>query len=87
MADTGEPLGSLRSGMYIRGQGGFGGPRAPADELPWTKPEREPDKLVPLVVPINQALIFRLNGDRNPAWHRSGRVPGPTASRSRSSSG
>lgn len=73
LPDTGEPLGSLRSGMYIRGQGGFGGPRAPADEQPWEKPGREPDKLVPLALPVNQSLIFRLNGDRNPHGTDPGR--------------
>ena len=66
LADTGEPLGSMRSGMFIRDQGGFGGPRSPADEQPWVKLERDVDMIVPLVVPVGQALIFRLNGDRNP---------------------
>jgi acyl dehydratase len=66
LADTGEPLGTSRTSLFVRGQGGFGGPREPADALPWTKQEREPDFTVSLPLPIGQSLIFRLNGDRNP---------------------
>lgn len=65
-AETGDPLGVARSGMFIRGQGGFGGPRAPADEQPWELPGRAPDMVVPLQVPVGQSLIYRLSGDRNP---------------------
>jgi acyl dehydratase len=66
LADTGEPLGTSRTSLFVRGQGGFGGPREPADALPWTKQERDPDFTVSLPLPIGQSLIFRLSGDRNP---------------------
>jgi acyl dehydratase len=66
LADTGEYLGASRTGLFVRGQGGFGGPRGPADEQPWVKPERPPDLTVSLTVPIGQSLIYRLMGDRNP---------------------
>ena len=66
LADTGEYLGSTRAGFFIRGQGGFGGPRAPADEAPWEQPDRAPDLIVSQTIPVNQSLIYRLNGDRNP---------------------
>lgn len=66
LAGSGELLGTTRSGMFIRGQGGFGGPRAPAGELPWERPGRAPDLIVPLDIPPGQSLIFRLLGDRNP---------------------
>lgn len=66
LADTGEYLGASRIGLFVRGQGGFGGPRGPADEEPWEKPEREPDLVVSLPIPVGQSLIFRLLGDRNP---------------------
>jgi acyl dehydratase len=66
LADTGEPLGSSRTGLFVRGQGGFGGPRGPEDALPWEKQERAPDFTVALPLPIGQSLIFRLSGDRNP---------------------
>ncbi|MBV1690537.1 hypothetical protein KRR38_23390 [Novosphingobium sp. G106] len=66
LADTGEPLGFSRTGLFVRGQGGFGGPRGPEDALSWEKQERAPDLTVSLPLPIGQALIFRLSGDRNP---------------------
>jgi acyl dehydratase len=66
MADTGEPLGTSRAGMFVRGQGGFGGPRGPEGEAPWPKLDRKPDVTVTLDIPPGQSLIFRLLGDRNP---------------------
>ena len=66
LADTGALLGTARAGMFIRGQGGFGGPRGPDDEKPWPKPDRQPDLTVSLLVPAGQGLIYRLLGDRNP---------------------
>lgn len=66
LADTGELLGTSRNGLFVRGQGGFGGPRSPADQQPWTRPAREPDRIVSLPIPPGQSLIFRLLGDRNP---------------------
>jgi acyl dehydratase len=65
LADSGEPLGTSRTGLFVRGQGGFGGPRGPADALPWEKQDRGPDLTVSLPLPVGQSLIFRLNGDRN----------------------
>jgi acyl dehydratase len=66
LVETGELLGVARAGYFIRGQGGFGGPRAPADEQPWVMPDREPDMTVVLSTAPNQSLIYRLSGDRNP---------------------
>ena len=66
LADSGEPLGFTRMGLFVRGQGGFGGPRQPADEPEWTRHERAPDLTVSLPLPVGQSLIFRLLGDRNP---------------------
>jgi acyl dehydratase len=66
LADTGEYLGSTRTGLFVRGQGGFGGARGPADEAPWTEPTGAPDLTVSLPIPPGQSLIFRLSGDRNP---------------------
>ena len=66
LADTGEPLGFTRMGLYVRGQGGFGGPREPADAPAWTRKDCDPDLIVSLPLPIGQSLIFRLLGDRNP---------------------
>jgi acyl dehydratase len=65
-AETGEPLGSNRASYFIRGQGGFGGPRNPPDEPAWTQSERAPDIVVAQPTSPGQALIYRLSGDRNP---------------------
>jgi acyl dehydratase len=65
LADTGEYLGSARMGLFARGLGDFGGPRRPADEQPWSRPEGAPDMVVSLPVGANQSLIFRLLGDHN----------------------
>jgi acyl dehydratase len=64
LADTGEPLGSARTALFVQGRGGFGGPRTPEDEQPWTRPDRAPDKIVSLPTGLNQSLIYRLLGDR-----------------------
>jgi acyl dehydratase len=64
-AETGEPLVTTRSGVFIRGEGGFGGSRGP-DEPPWQKPDREADHTVVMQTRPEQALIYRLSGDRNP---------------------
>jgi acyl dehydratase len=61
---TGEPLVTSRGGTFIRGEGGFGGPRG-ADQ-PWELPDRAPDHQVVRETRPEQALIYRLSGDRNP---------------------
>jgi acyl dehydratase len=66
LAGSGELLGTARAGMFIRGQGGFGGPPAPREAEPWAKPEREPDAAVVHHSSPGQSLIYRLSGDRNP---------------------
>src|SRR5262249_33630609 len=66
LAGTGDLLGTTRGGYFIRGQGGFGGPRTPADEQPWTRPERAPDMTIALKTSPGQSLVYRLSGDRNP---------------------
>jgi acyl dehydratase len=63
-AATGEPLVTSTSGIFIRGEGGFGGPRG--DSQPWALPDRAPDYQVVRETRPEQALIYRLSGDRNP---------------------
>ncbi len=63
-AATGEPLVTARSGAFIRGEGGFGGERGGRE--PWQRPERPADHQVTLATRPEQALIYRLSGDRNP---------------------
>jgi acyl dehydratase len=50
--------------VFIRGEGGFGGDRGPS--AAWERPEREPDQRVSSQTRPDQALLYRLSGDRNP---------------------
>ena len=61
---TGQPLVSLRRTAIARSDGGFGGPTDAPQSLP--TPDREPDALISLPTRPEQALIYRLCGDRNP---------------------
>jgi acyl dehydratase len=63
-AATGDPLVTSRSGIFIRGEGGFGGPRG--TEPAWQLPDRAPDHQVVRETRPEQALLYRLSGDRNP---------------------
>ncbi|GGM88906.1 dehydrogenase [Thermopolyspora flexuosa] len=62
--ESGEPMITSRSSVFIRGEGGFGGDRGPRSE--WRVPERKPDHVVTYRTRPEQALIYRLSGDRNP---------------------
>ena len=61
----GEPLYTTRSSLFIRGEGGWGGERGPSAP-PHVPPERQPDHQVTYPTSRDQALLYRLNGDRNP---------------------
>ena len=61
---TGDLLLTTRSSLFIRGEGGFGGDRGPAGD--WPAPETPPDLEVTVATRPNQALLYRLTGDRNP---------------------
>jgi acyl dehydratase len=63
-AATGEPVVTTRSSTFIRGEGGFGGDRGTS--APWELPERAPDHKVTQQTRPEQALVYRLSGDRNP---------------------
>ena len=63
-AATGEPLATTRSSAFIRGEGGFGGERG--SDAAWERPDREPDHQVTCQTRPEQALVYRLSGDRNP---------------------
>lgn len=63
--ETGQPIAETSATLVIRGEGGFGGQpgqRPAAPEIP----ERDPDARVALPTREDQALIYRLSGDRNP---------------------
>src|SRR5579872_5641219 len=61
---TGEPLFTLRQSIFIRGEGGFGGDRGPS--TPKFEPAHKPDHVVTYQTRADQALTYRLSGDRNP---------------------
>ncbi|HZE33530.1 MAG TPA: MaoC/PaaZ C-terminal domain-containing protein [Actinoallomurus sp.] len=62
--ETGEAVITSRSSAFIRGEGGFGGDRGPRDD--WAAPDRKPDHQVTYLTRPEQALVYRLSGDRNP---------------------
>jgi acyl dehydratase len=63
-AVTGQRLLTARRWLCLKGVGGFGGPTPPARD--WPVPDRPPDLDVEVVTRPEQALIYRLCGDRNP---------------------
>ena len=64
-AKTGAKLYTLTSTTFARGDGGFGGPNGAGLE-PHKLPDRKPDLTASAETRIDQALLYRLNGDRNP---------------------
>ena len=60
----GEPMWTSRAGLFISGEGGWGGDRGPSST--WKQPDREPDHVTGYDTRTDQALLYRLNGDRNP---------------------
>ena len=61
----GEALFTTRMSAFIRGEGGWGGERGPSGPVN-VPPERAPDHQVTYQTSPDQALIYRLSGDRNP---------------------
>jgi acyl dehydratase len=61
----GQPLYTTTMSAFIRGEGGWGGDRGPSgpQNVP---PERAPDHQVTYQTSPDQALVYRLSGDRNP---------------------
>ena len=63
--EKGEQLATLVASRFARGDGGFGGPSDGAPE-PHKVPTRSPDRSVDISTRPDQALVYRLCGDRNP---------------------
>jgi acyl dehydratase len=64
LVDTGEPLFTTRASLFLRGEGGWGGDRGPSASV--DIPETRPDVEISYETRSDQALLYRLNGDRNP---------------------
>ena len=60
----GGPLWTATSTIFARGEGGFGGERGPSTSN--ERPDREPDSVIYTATLPQQALWYRLLGDRNP---------------------
>ena len=63
-SESGDELWRTRSSIFVKGEGGWGGDRGTAE--PVALPDREPDLLTSYDVTAQQALLYRLCGDRNP---------------------
>ncbi|MCB2059121.1 MAG: MaoC family dehydratase N-terminal domain-containing protein [Novosphingobium sp.] len=63
--DSGEPLFTCEMVIYARGNGGSGG-SSKSSKDPHVLPERAPDIVHVSETRRDQALLYRLNGDRNP---------------------
>jgi acyl dehydratase len=61
---AGEDLFTNTVSIFVRGEGGFGGPQGP--EATNAAPEREPDHVFESSTIPQQALLYRLSGDKNP---------------------
>jgi acyl dehydratase len=62
--EAGEPVWRNRFSLFLRGEGGFGGD--PGPKLGEAAPEGPPDLVVESPTLPQQALLYRLMGDKNP---------------------
>ena len=61
---SGDELWTVRSSIFVKGEGGWGGNRG--DTVKTELPARTPDAITSYAVSPQQALLYRLCGDRNP---------------------
>jgi 3-hydroxyacyl-CoA dehydrogenase/3a,7a,12a-trihydroxy-5b-cholest-24-enoyl-CoA hydratase len=62
--EGGKPVFKNEFGIFLRGEGGFGG--APGPAATNEAPKRAPDTIVETPTQTHQALLYRLSGDKNP---------------------
>jgi acyl dehydratase len=60
----GAELWRVRSSIFVKGEGGWGGDRGTSNAI--AVPDRAPDASTAYTVTPQQALLYRLCGDRNP---------------------
>lgn len=70
----GNPIWTNTSSIFARGEGGFGGDRGPSGPPP--PPKRAPDAVIVTPTAPQQALWYRLLGDRNPLHSHPGFAAG-----------
>jgi acyl dehydratase len=61
---AGAELWRVRSSIFVKGEGGWGGDRGTSNAV--VVPDRAPDASTAYTVTPQQALLYRLCGDRNP---------------------
>ena len=61
---SGTELWRVRSSIFVKGEGGWGGDRGESTAVP--VPDRAPDATTSYDVRPDQAMLYRLCGDRNP---------------------
>jgi acyl dehydratase len=61
---SGEAIWTVTSTIFVRGEGGWGGDRGPSSAV--AIPDRAPTTTTSYQVTPQQALLYRLCGDRNP---------------------
>ncbi|CAM8672845.1 MULTISPECIES: MaoC/PaaZ C-terminal domain-containing protein [Sphingobium] len=66
MTPTDLVIAEMEEIWVLRGAGGFGGPRDLPGQMATTMPDEPAHALLDLPTAINQALLYRLTGDRNP---------------------
>ncbi|MBH0778502.1 MaoC/PaaZ C-terminal domain-containing protein [Nocardia bovistercoris] len=64
VGSDGDTLWTCRSSIFAKGEGGFGGERGPSTKT--ELPDRAPDFDVSTKTLPQQALLYRMSGDRNP---------------------
>jgi acyl dehydratase len=64
LVSDGQPLFTTGTSLFLRGEGNFGGERGPSSRF--EAPEAKPDHEVTYTTRPDQALTYRLSGDRNP---------------------
>jgi acyl dehydratase len=65
LVGDGQPLYEATASVFIMGEGGFGGDRGPTEKQN-VAPDRSPDVEVTVQTRPDQALLYRLSGDKNP---------------------
>lgn len=63
-SEDGTALWTTRSSIFVRGEGGWGGERGPSEKV--EPPTRDHDAESSYTTTPQQALLYRLCGDRNP---------------------